>query len=118
MEFRTTQTGLRYVGVLTDGTGWSCYQLVDGVLQLVSEIILGDSPGEVNQLVVWLEGVLATTRNIAPTAQNIEERLGAGSSAYKLDRATLAALYERNRENRLNDARGFRETLVSGQVFC
>ncbi len=48
---------------------------------------------------VWLEGVLATTHDIAPSTQNIEQRLGAGSSAYKLDRATLAKLYERNREN-------------------
>jgi hypothetical protein len=99
VEFRMNETGLRYVGVLTDGTEWNCYDLVDGRLRQVSEISLEDTPVDADRLVVWLEGVLATTRDIAPTAQNIEERLGAGSSAYKLDRATLATLYERNRDN-------------------
>jgi SAM-dependent methyltransferase len=99
VEFRMTQTGLRYVGVLTDGTEWNCYDLVDGRLRLVSELSLADTPADADRLVVWLEGVLATTHEIAPTAQNIEQRLGAGSSAYKLDRATLATLYDRNRRN-------------------
>src|ERR1035438_63978 len=35
VEFRTNQTGLRYVGILTDGTEWDCYDLVDGRLRLV-----------------------------------------------------------------------------------
>src|SRR5262245_44836047 len=47
---------------------------------------------------LYLEGVLATTRDIAPTAHNIEEWLGASSSAYKLDRATIATLYQHNRQ--------------------
>jgi len=34
-----------------------------------------------------------------PTVDNIEQRLGTGSSAYELDRATLATLYDRNRES-------------------
>jgi len=54
---------------------------------------------DAGRLIVWLEGVLATTRDIAPTPENIEQRLGAGSSAHKLDRATLATLYERNSKN-------------------
>ena len=29
VDFRTKQTGLRYVGVLTDGTDWYCYDLVE-----------------------------------------------------------------------------------------
>ncbi|MER8479742.1 MULTISPECIES: N-6 DNA methylase [unclassified Mesorhizobium] len=94
---RMTQTGLRYVGVLTDGTEWICYNLVDDRLHLVSAITL--VAGEVERLVVWLEGVLATAHDIAPTAQNIEMRLGAGSSSYALDRATLSSLYERNKTN-------------------
>lgn len=106
VSFRTNQTGLRYVGVLTDGTEWHCYDLVDGRLRQVSEIILGDdvadttrTKDDANRLVVWLEGVLATTRDIPPSAENIEQRLGSNSSAYYLDRATLSTLYGRNREN-------------------
>lgn len=97
VDFRMKQTGLRYVGVLTDGTQWNCYDLVDGRLRQVSELTLADS--DVHRLVVWLEGVLATTHDIAPTVENIEQRLGTGSSAYELDRATLATLYDRNRDN-------------------
>jgi hypothetical protein len=86
VESRMNQTGLRYVGVLTDGTGWNCYDLVDGKLRQVSEISLEETSADEDRLIVWLEGVLATTSDIAPSAQNIEQRLGAGSSAYKLDR--------------------------------
>jgi N-6 DNA Methylase len=96
VEFRMKQTGQRYVGVLTDGTEWACYNLVDGKLREVSSGVLDDVPNDTERLVVWLEGVLATATGLAPTAQNIEARLGAGSSSYALDRATLSALYERN----------------------
>lgn len=99
VESRIRDTGLRYAGVLTDGTEWRCYDLVEGQLRQVSDIVVEYSPADLDRLVVWLEGVLATTRDIAPTAQNIEERLGAESSAYKLDRSTLATLYHRNKEN-------------------
>lgn len=99
VDFRLKQTGLRYVGVLTDGTEWICYDLVDGQLRRVSELTLEDSQMDLSRLVVWLEGVLATTRNIAPTADNLQQRLGTQSSAYQLDRATLATLYDRNRDN-------------------
>ncbi len=99
VEQRTKQTGLRFVGVLTDGTEWNCYDLVEGTLRLVSNASLEETPADADRLLVWLEGILATTHDIAPTAQNIEQRLGAGSSAYKLDRATLSALYDHNRKN-------------------
>lgn len=99
VEFRVKETGLRYAGVLTDGTEWRCYALVDGRLQQVDELLLEDTATDIARLVVWLEGVLATTRDIAPSTINIEQRLGAGSSAYKLDRSTLATLYEKNRNN-------------------
>lgn len=97
VEFRIKETGLRYTGVLTDGTEWRCYALVDGRLKQVDEIVLTETVADIARLMVWLEGVLATTRDIAPSTINIEQRLGAGSSAYKLDRSTLAALYTEHR---------------------
>lgn len=96
---RIAQTGLRYVGVLTDGTEWSCYDLVEGRLRFISGVVLDDTGFDREKLIVWLEGVLATTQGVSPTKENIEQRLGAESSAYKLDRATLATLYEQNKEN-------------------
>ncbi|MBS7586248.1 N-6 DNA methylase [Ancylobacter defluvii] len=97
VELRAEQTGLRYVGILTDGTGWYCYHLVDKELRQVSEISL--KSGEIEPLIVWLEGVLATTHGLIPTADAIESRLGATSSSYLLDRATLSTIYERNRND-------------------
>jgi SAM-dependent methyltransferase len=99
VQFRMQQTGTRYTGVLTDGTEWNCYDLVDGRLRLVAELTVDHTPDDALRLVVWLEGVLATTHNIAPTALNIEQRLGSVSSAYHIDRATLATLYKQNKKH-------------------
>jgi hypothetical protein len=38
VDSRMIETGLRYVGVLTDGTEWNCYNLVDGKLQQISDL--------------------------------------------------------------------------------
>jgi SAM-dependent methyltransferase len=96
VELRTKQTGLRYVGILTDGTGWYCYHLVDQELHQVSDLSL-EADG-IERLVVWLEGVLATTHGLTPTADAIQARLGATSSSYLLDSATISAIYQRNKD--------------------
>jgi len=98
VEARGNQTGRRYIGVLTDGAEWRCYNLVSGQLHEVSSITIGDARGDIDKLVVWLEGVLATAKGIPPTAAEIRARLGASSSAHQVDRATLAALYAQNRD--------------------
>jgi SAM-dependent methyltransferase len=98
VERRAEQTGRRYVGVLTDGADWICYNLVQGDLQEVSHLKVTEGKADLDRLVVWLEGVLATAKGINPTASEIAARLGAGSSAHALDRATLASLYSLNRE--------------------
>jgi hypothetical protein len=95
VDVRAEQTGMRYVGILTDGTDWICYHLSENELREVSRISL--LSGDLERLIVWLEGVLATSQGLTPTADIIETRLGATSSSYLLDRATLAAIYERNR---------------------
>ena len=68
VDYRASQTAHRYVGVLTDGTEWDCYNLVEGRLQEVSMISCGTTADDLSRLIVWLEGVLATARGIAPTA--------------------------------------------------
>ena len=97
VSVRADQTGLRYVGILTDGTAWYCYHLVGQELRQVSEIAL--EAGHAERLIVWLEGVLATTHGQIPTADVIEARLGATSSSYLLDRATLSAIYQLNKDD-------------------
>ena len=89
---RAEQTQLRYVGLLTDGSHWICYHLVEDALCQVSDITF--DVGDLERLIVWLEGVLATTHGLVPTADTIEARLGATSSSYLLDRATISAIYQ------------------------
>lgn len=93
---KTKQTGRRYVGVLTDGVEWICYNLVESELQQVAALEVSASKNDLDRLVFWLEGVLATAKGIKPTGPEIASRLGATSSAYALDRATLSALYRLN----------------------
>lgn len=96
VEQRTRSTGTRYVGILTDGVEWHCYDLAGDEFRSVSSFDAASS--DVSRLVVWLEGVLATARGIPATSAEISSRLGAGSSAHALDRATIAGLYEANRD--------------------
>ena len=97
VQKRITETGRRYVGVITDGVEWVCCHLVGDELREVSNICVTGAKGDLEKLVFWLEGVLATAKNIAPSSREIASRLGATSSAYELDRATLAALFEANK---------------------
>lgn len=96
---RSEETGLRYVGVLTDGTEWSTYHLVGDSLTEVSSSTFGITADDRSKLVAWLEGVLATAQHVAPTSENIVSRLGATSSAYALDRATIASLFRASYQN-------------------
>ncbi len=97
VQTRADETGLRYAGVITDGVEWRCYHLVEGVLSEVSNFELRAGQGQVEDLTVWVEGVLATSQGIPPTGNEIRARLGAQSSSHKLDRATLAMLYAKHR---------------------
>jgi hypothetical protein len=94
---RTEQVGQRYVGVLTDGADWRAYSLFGERLVEVSRFAVKQSTPPTD-LLRWLEGVLATAEGIKPTPDAIESRLGAESVSHKLDRATLAALYEEHKD--------------------
>ncbi|CAM4072488.1 N-6 DNA methylase [Nocardiopsis rhodophaea] len=90
---RSQQTGQRYVGVLTDGADWRAYELRGEQLVEATRFTLRprtDPP----DLLMWLEGVLATRHGIVPTPNEISLRLGASSASHQLDRSALASLYE------------------------
>lgn len=91
---RRDHVAQRYVGVLTDGAEWSLYHLDGDVLKLVSTMMVNTSAPDIESLLLWLEGILATTEQIHPTPHEIETRLGARSSAHALDAAELGALYD------------------------
>lgn len=84
--------GPRYVGILTDGASWHLHRLQDG--DLIEVDVLDATRASPDDILVWLESVLATEQHIPPTPDAIRERLGADSPGHKLDHDTLADLYE------------------------
>ena len=91
---RTAETGQRFVGLLTDGADWHLYHLaLNGELAPVAKFSLDRRNPDADGLCIWLEGILATRLQVAPTPAEIERRLGASSSAFALDTAELRALY-------------------------
>ncbi|MGW3755141.1 N-6 DNA methylase [Streptomyces sp. NPDC005134] len=99
VQTRSETLEQRYVGVLTDGAEWHLYHLIDGEMELVSSLELSETSPDVEQLVVWLESVLATAQQIIPTPNEIKRRLGADSPAHQLDALELASLYAENRNH-------------------
>jgi SAM-dependent methyltransferase len=93
IESRTEETGLRWVGILTDGVLWELHHLAGSGTQVVSELRLTGDRDDSETLPVWLEGVLATAQNIQPTPKEIYRRLGSESSSMSLDYADLRAIY-------------------------
>jgi SAM-dependent methyltransferase len=94
---RTATLLQRYVGVLTDGAEWHLYHLADGKLVLASSFLVDPKSPDVDGLLVWLEGVLATAEQITPTPHEIGTRLGATSPAHALDISDLTTLYQTHR---------------------
>ncbi|MGY1929521.1 Eco57I restriction-modification methylase domain-containing protein [Nocardia gipuzkoensis] len=96
---RTRELGGRYVGILTDGTSWRLYHLAHDKLSCVSELELSPRDPNSDDLLVWLESVMATREKIRPAPAEIIQRLGSESAAHQLDYATLAVLYHDNRDH-------------------
>lgn len=98
---RTQYMDRRYVGVLTDGCEWRLYTLnIDDELAEVSQLDVDPNEPDVEELQIWLEGVLATRSRIKPTPKEIRARLGAGTSSFALDISTLTSLYQLCRPDR------------------
>ena len=95
---RQHTTSKRTVGVLTDGLRWSAWYLPAGhdeLARIDSFRLDEDSDlGDLDQLLVWLDGLMATKQQLPPTPREVEVRLGADSSATRLDLASLAALFD------------------------
>ncbi len=82
-------TGSPYAGVLTDGARWRLYRDRSGQSEFVDELALAPSSIDDRRFRWWLGAVLATERQLAPTATTIEERLGAQTPSYRLVTAAL-----------------------------
>ena len=73
-----------YVGVLTDGVFWRCYRLLSGGIEIVSILELREGQIDERRFRWWLGSLLATERQITPTAMTIEVRLGSASPGCQL----------------------------------
>lgn len=93
VRVREAEMGRRFAGIVTDGAEWICHHLGPNGLAVVSVFEVHHERPEVEHLLVWLEGVLATKQHLQPRPSEIALRLGATSSAYALDRASLGMLY-------------------------
>lgn len=98
LQAREHELERRFSGLVTDGKLWVCYASAGDDIREVTRVEI-DSRQPVEPFLVWLDGVLATARDIKPTPAEVELRLGHASSAHQLDRATLMDLYDRHRED-------------------
>ena len=87
-------SGSIYAGVLTDGAIWRLYRQQDGQSEFIAELKLAPSSIDERRFRWWLGAVLATERQVAPTAVGIEERLGAQAPSYRLVTAALQEAWE------------------------
>ena len=100
LKGKIRQESSRYNGILTDGINWWLFELLPGKeeIEKQAEFTLNSQNGD--QLVSWMESVLAIPAEIVPTAATIEQYLGANSAAYAQDSAYLKALYEESKDNK------------------
>lgn len=95
LKVKRDDTGDEFAGIITDGVEWRLYTLAGDDLKLVQEwSIRRPDPETIEQLAAWLDSILLTGPKLKPTPSRIEDRLGAASPRFKLDRARLEALYD------------------------
>lgn len=97
VRHRQDEHGGRYVGILTDGVRWRAYRLTGpdvGDLGVFADLELSSTDPDADTLLIWLDGILATRQDIVPTPSEVSRRLGAQSSATRLDLAELRSVYD------------------------
>jgi hypothetical protein len=82
-----------YVGVLTDGVSWRCYHTTADTVEEASALELRAGQVDERRFRWWLGSILATERQIIPTAASINERLGSVSPGCQLALKELADLW-------------------------
>ncbi|WP_099299332.1 N-6 DNA methylase [Corynebacterium dentalis] len=94
VETRMMQTGSRYNGILSDGRNWWLFEQdpKTGEFPRLSTFEL-TNPAKADELVGWLQAVLAMPAGVTPSPDAIEDILGATSPGYAQDRAFLSSLY-------------------------
>jgi len=95
VHYKNSELGRRYVGVLTDGKDWYLFNL-DSATRRLTEVSRHTvtSVEDADDLLVWLEIILATVDGVQPSPVEIERRLGVTSPAYRLDHQGLRSIYD------------------------
>jgi SAM-dependent methyltransferase len=93
LEAKADEGGI-YAGVLTDGAVWRLYRHGDRGSVLVDELKIAPSRVDDRAFRWWLGAVLATERQVPPTARALEERLGASTPSFMLVRASLRECWD------------------------
>ncbi|MCR8670107.1 N-6 DNA methylase [Agrococcus sp. HG114] len=95
LEVKRDATGDEYAGIITDGVDWLLYTLAGEDFKRVQTFTMKRPDADsIERLTSWLDGILLTGPKLSPTPDRIEERLGADSPRFRLDRARLEALYQ------------------------
>ncbi|WP_337456683.1 N-6 DNA methylase [Prescottella sp. D32] len=92
---KTRREQSRYNGILTDGRRWWLFETdpADGEFKRRSIFELS-STDRADNLIEWLQAVLATHSNVKPMQRTIEKFLGSSSPAYEQDISYLHGLYQ------------------------
>ena len=96
MADRERDSGAAYVGVATDGAEWIAYFL-EGEAVVAAQAHRAD-PEEPRELLVWLQGAVATGDALAPDPHTTRREFGRGSLAAQRALKELAGLWARLRE--------------------
>lgn len=101
LALRSERTGQRYIGIVTDGIQWRLYHRINERLEQVKAATLVVDPvvANVDELLSWLEALLATGQQITPTPGEIVRKLGAKSPSYALDFTELSNIYTNGRDS-------------------
>lgn len=92
-SYVTERSELVDVALLTDGAQWRLYRRTPDMLAYVTSHDVDSAAPDATGLLDWLEGTMATGRQLKPTPQEIVSKLGVDSPTYQLLAAELAAIY-------------------------
>ena len=100
VETRMQQTGSRYNGIVSDGRHyWLFEQDPDSKKFVLQTTFTLASVNNIDNLISWLQAVLALPTAVVPSPDIIETTLGSSSPGYKQDKAFLEGLYREVEQN-------------------
>lgn len=92
---RERQTGLRFVGIATDGAEFAPYELRRGLLTRLPGF---GTKVQGAELLVWLDAAVSVRADLAPTPELVRRELGRESVAFERARGQLEAMWTEARD--------------------